>query len=92
MLSIVHDATRVLHSRPRAGSAIASLCFGMVLLLESAAAWAQNDAAATQLSKDSLAALNKLYAAVPAAKALGPKAHAILVFPSITKAVLGIGG
>ena len=47
---------------------------------------------ATQLSKDSLAALNQLYAKVPAAKALGPKAHSILVFPSITKAGLGIGG
>ena len=48
--------------------------------------------AAAQLSSESLAALNKLYASVPAAKALGPKAHSILVFPSITKAGLGIGG
>jgi len=48
--------------------------------------------AAAQLASQSVAALNKLYANVPAAKALGPKAHAILVFPSITKAGLGIGG
>lgn len=48
--------------------------------------------AAAKLASESAAALNKLYANVPAAKALGPKAHAILVFPSITKAGLGIGG
>ena len=48
--------------------------------------------AAAQLSSDSIAALNQLYAKVPAAKSLGPKAHSILVFPSITKAGLGIGG
>jgi lipid-binding SYLF domain-containing protein len=30
--------------------------------------------------------------AVPAAKALGAKAQAILVFPKVTKAGLGIGG
>ena len=29
---------------------------------------------------------------MPLAKALGPKAHAILVFPKVTKAGLGIGG
>ena len=33
-----------------------------------------------------------LYAKVPAAKAIGAKAQAILVFPTITKAGLGIGG
>ena len=48
--------------------------------------------AAAQLASQSAAALNKLYANVPAAKALGPKAKAVLVFPSITKAGLGIGG
>ena len=57
-----------------------------------AAAADKGNAAAPQLARESLAALNKLYASVPAAKALGPKAHAILVFPSITKAGLGIGG
>jgi len=48
--------------------------------------------AAAQLASQSVAALNRLYAEVPAAKALGPKARAVLVFPSITKAGLGIGG
>ena len=47
---------------------------------------------AAQLSKDAQATLQSLYAKVPAAKALGPKAQAILVFPKVTKAGLGIGG
>ena len=36
--------------------------------------------------------MQQLYASVPLAKALGPKAQAILVFPKVTKAGLGIGG
>ena len=36
--------------------------------------------------------MQQLYASVPLAKELGPKAHAILVFPKVTKAGLGIGG
>ena len=47
---------------------------------------------AAELSKDSQAALKSLYAKVPAANALGPKARAILVFPKISKAGLGVGG
>ena len=48
--------------------------------------------AASQLTNDAQAALKKLYASVPLAKAIGPKAHAILVFPKVTKAGLMIGG
>jgi lipid-binding SYLF domain-containing protein len=48
--------------------------------------------AAAELTRDSQAALAKLISTVPAAKALQPKAHAILVFPKVTKAGLGIGG
>lgn len=47
---------------------------------------------AAQLNKEAKAALQSLYAQVPAAKTLGQKAKAILVFPSITKAGLVIGG
>ena len=47
---------------------------------------------AAELTKDSQTALAALYAKVPAAKALGAKAQAILVFPKVTKAGLGIGG
>jgi lipid-binding SYLF domain-containing protein len=47
---------------------------------------------AAELAGASQAALQQLYATVPLAKELGPKAHAILVFPKVTKAGLGIGG
>jgi len=47
---------------------------------------------AAQLSRDAQSALQSLYAKVPAAKALGAKAQAILVFPKVTKAGLGVGG
>jgi len=49
-------------------------------------------ASAQQLSRDSKIALEKLYARVPLAKALGPKAHAVLVFPDVLKAGLIVGG
>ena len=45
-----------------------------------------------EINRDSQAALTALYASVPAAKQLAAKATAILVFPKITKAGLGIGG
>jgi len=47
------------------------------------------DAAA--IERDSKAALARLYETTPAAKKLGEKAKAILVFPGILKAVLIIG-
>ena len=45
-----------------------------------------------EITKDAQAALDSLYAKVPGAKALGAQAYAILVFPKVTKAGLGIGG
>jgi lipid-binding SYLF domain-containing protein len=68
---------------------------GALMALVAAASMAAEEGkgtSAAKLSSDARAALNQLYAKVPAAKALGPKAVAILVFPSITKAGLGIGG
>jgi lipid-binding SYLF domain-containing protein len=53
---------------------------------------AEKGSSASKLASDGKAALSQLYAKVPAAKALAGKAVAILVFPSITKAGLGIGG
>jgi lipid-binding SYLF domain-containing protein len=44
------------------------------------------------LERDARAALQKLTATVPAAKSLSGSATAVLVFPKITKAGLGIGG
>ena len=61
-----------------------------VLLVFSAATAHAADAA--QIDKEARAALESLYAKVPAAKVLGEKAKAILVFPSITKAGLVVGG
>ena len=48
--------------------------------------------AAQEVAGESQAALQKLYASVDLAKQLGAKAQAILVFPKVTKAGLGIGG
>jgi len=48
--------------------------------------------AAADLSRNANASLQQLYASVPLAKSLGPKANAILVFPTVTKAGLGVGG
>jgi lipid-binding SYLF domain-containing protein len=47
---------------------------------------------AAEITSESKAALQSLYAKVPVAKDLGSKAAAILVFPEVTKAGLGIGG
>jgi lipid-binding SYLF domain-containing protein len=47
---------------------------------------------AAKLASASQAALQKLYSSVELAKLLGTKAQAILVFPSVKKAGLGIGG
>jgi len=54
----------------------------------------QTAAAATagELQRDAQAALNSLYAKNAAARALQKQAVAILVFPSLLKAGLGIGG
>ena len=46
----------------------------------------------SKIASNSRAALDNLCAKVPAAKSLRDKAVAVLVFPSITKAGLGIGG
>lgn len=49
-------------------------------------------AQAASLDSDATAALNTLYAKYPKALELSKSAKAIVVFPSITKAGLGIGG
>ena len=48
--------------------------------------------AAAELESSAKAALQELYASAPLAKQIGPTAHAILVFPNVKKAGLGIGG
>jgi lipid-binding SYLF domain-containing protein len=44
------------------------------------------------LDDNARTALNSLYATVPAAQGVAEKSKAVLVFPSVTKAGLGIGG
>ena len=66
--------------------------FALICSAYPSAAQEKGKTAATELASTSQAALEKLYATVPLAKELGPKAHAILVFPEVTKAGLGIGG
>jgi lipid-binding SYLF domain-containing protein len=48
--------------------------------------------APSKLAASSRSTLNKLYARVSGAKAIGTKAVAVLVFPKVTKAGLMIGG
>jgi lipid-binding SYLF domain-containing protein len=49
-------------------------------------------ASATQINHDAALALKSLYAKTPAAKILGQKAKAILVFPGIVKGGFIVGG
>ena len=73
---------------------------GTVMILAALAAIASfilgaPDAAAVsaaELDRDSRAAISRLQAESPAAKALAAKAVAILVFPKVTKAGLMVGG
>src|SRR4051794_8481306 len=48
--------------------------------------------AATELEAASRTALKQLTSTVPLARAAAASAHAILVFPKVTKAGLGVGG
>jgi lipid-binding SYLF domain-containing protein len=70
----------------------AVLCFEPSAQAQQASSPPAAKAPATALSRDSRAALNRLYAGSSTAKALGEKAVAILVFPDIKKAGFVIGG
>ena len=71
-----------------------SLTLGCVLVaaLSSTVPRPAHAASAAQLSRDSGAALSRLYAQQPSAKVLGQKAKGILVFPSMVKAGFMFGG
>lgn len=77
-------------ARRHAIAAVAALV-GLGFAVSAFAADVAKNSAAT-LNKDGQAALSQLYAKVPAAKTIGGKATAVLVFPKVTKAGLGIGG
>jgi lipid-binding SYLF domain-containing protein len=71
----------------------ATLCVGLPAHAQQAPAGAPAaKAPATALSRDSRNALNRLTAQSSSAKALGERATAILVFPSIKKAGFVVGG
>jgi lipid-binding SYLF domain-containing protein len=72
--------------------AVLGLMAGVAGMAALAAAPALAATSAAQLSSDAQAALRKLTATVPAAKALAKDAKAVLVFPKVTKAGLGVGG
>lgn len=78
--------------KTRSASFAAFVIATLVVGTQAPGAQDKGKTAAAELTRDSQAALAKLNASVPAAKALTPKAHAILVFPKVTKAGLGIGG
>lgn len=71
---------------------LSSVVLGIALLASGAAGFAADSKKAAQLDRDGRAALNKLIASEAGAKAVSKKAVAVLVFPSITKAGLMIGG
>ena len=73
-------------------SAAVLLCAALVLGTEPTVAQEKGNTAAAELNQEAQTALAALYKTAPLAKTLGPKAHAILVFPKVTKAGLGIGG
>jgi lipid-binding SYLF domain-containing protein len=64
---------------------------GLGLASAAGAADVAKNSAAT-LNGEGQKALNALQAKVPVAKTIGAKAHAVLVFPKVTKAGFGIGG
>jgi len=61
-------------------------------LLLAAVAVGATQAAPKGIDEQATAALNKLYVEAPATKALGEKAKAVIVFPSVYKAALIVGG
>jgi lipid-binding SYLF domain-containing protein len=72
----------------RSFAIVASLAAAATIALAPPAA----AATAAELTRDAQAALNSLYAKNPGAKAIGKDSIAVLVFPSVVKAGLGVGG
>ena len=73
-------------------SLVAIIAMALAAATESSFAQDQGKTAAAELEKDAKAALAQLSATAPLAKGLAPQAYAILVFPKVTKAGLGVGG
>ena len=73
-------------------SSAAILAAAILFVHAPAVARDKGKTAAAELTADSQKVLATLVAKVPLAKSLQPKATAILVFPGVKKAGLGIGG
>jgi len=71
---------------------IAAACVAAGTLSVTACSTLPNEVDRSQIDTNSRQALNTLYAENPAAKAIGQQARAVLIFPSIVKAGLGLGG
>lgn len=89
---------KLVQSVSYSGSGAVSNRLGQLLLVALLGLWLAlagstvRAADAEEISRESHAALAKLYSDVPSAKLLGDRAKAILVFPHITKAGLVVGG
>jgi lipid-binding SYLF domain-containing protein len=71
---------------------IAAACLAVGTISVTACSTLPNEVDRSQIDTNSSQALNTLYAQNPAAKAIGQQARAVLIFPSIVKAGLGLGG
>ena len=76
----------------RLRSMIAAACLAVGTVSVTACSTLPNEVDRAKIDADSRQALNALYAQNPAAKAIGQQARAVLIFPSIVKAGLGLGG
>lgn len=75
--------------------AMTRMAGGLVMAAALLLAGAPRDAiaaSAAEIDREATAALNKLYREVPGAKALAKRAKAILIFPSVVKGGLIVGG
>ena len=81
------DISSLLGGLTRRGATVFILAAGAAGLAPSARA-----ANAGQIAQDAHSALDRLYAAQPKTREFGQKAKAVLVFPSIVKAGLVVGG
>ena len=71
---------------------LATLFCAAAFALHGAPTVAADSAKAAKIDRDARSAVNKLYATTPAAKAIGDEAVAVLMFPTVTKAGLMVGG
>jgi len=72
--------------------ALLAVCLFFLAAVAVLGARAAHAASAKDIDQEATAALNALYAKSPGARALGEKAKAVIVFPTVYKAALVLGG